>query len=89
MKTTPALSRYQIVVEQNDRYGWSAVVVDTSGATPEKPETQRISIMAKSLPELMAKVLISVTLRDTDKANTAAVGLVQPVTKPLVVPHNQ
>jgi hypothetical protein len=51
--------KYQIRIDELDKYSWKALVADL---TVEPPSAT--SIMAKSLHELMAKVLVAVTLRD-------------------------
>jgi hypothetical protein len=52
-------SKYQLQVERTSKYDYTAVVVDF---TEEKLETT--TIMAKSMAELMAKILVAMVLRD-------------------------
>lgn len=51
--------KYAIQITQVTKYDWSALVADTMG---DKPNAT--SILAKSLPELMAKCLVAVVLHD-------------------------
>ena len=53
------IAKYQIHLVKNDKYSWSALLIDTGGETPDQT-----TIDAKSLAELLAKVLIAVVLRD-------------------------
>lgn len=53
--------KYQIRIDELDRYSWRALLVDMA-KLPEP--TAATTIMEKSLPALMAKVLIAVCLHD-------------------------
>jgi len=51
--------KYQIRIDELGRYSWKAILVDMTVTPPSAT-----SIMAKGLHELMAKVLVAVTLHD-------------------------
>ncbi len=59
MPTDPTKPKYQLRIDELDRYSWKAVIADL---TVEPPSAT--SITAKSLDALMAKVLMAVCLRD-------------------------
>jgi hypothetical protein len=50
---------YRIEIQKDGKYEYAAVVVD---ATSEKKDAT--SFMAKSMPELMANMLVALVLRD-------------------------
>jgi hypothetical protein len=51
--------KYQLQLHQVNRYDWTALVVDLTGEAPNAT-----TIHGRSLPELLAKCLIAVTLHD-------------------------
>ncbi len=53
--------KYQIRILQNGKHEWAALLLDMTVEPP--PAT---TVMAKGLHELMAKVLVAVTLRDVN-----------------------
>jgi len=53
--------KYQIRIDQQGKYEWTAQLADMIVEPPSAT-----TVMAKSLHELMAKVLVAVTLRDVN-----------------------
>jgi hypothetical protein len=51
--------KYRLQIERVSKYDYTAIVADV---TNEKPEST--TIMAKSMEELMAKILVALVLRD-------------------------
>lgn len=61
-----AVATYTIQLGVEGKYEHLAVIADNSSNPP-----LRVTVLAKSLEELMAKVLVSVVLRDKDKLRAA------------------
>jgi hypothetical protein len=51
--------KYQLQLHQVNKYDWTALVVDLTGEAPNAT-----TIHGRSLPEIMGKCLIAVTLHD-------------------------
>ena len=51
--------KYRLQIERVSKYDYTSIIADV---TNEKPETT--TIMAKSMEELMAKILVALVLRD-------------------------
>ena len=64
MDQTPP--KYAIQVACHGRYDWTAILADCTTQPPKAT-----TVMAKSIHELMAKVLVTVTLREDSEAQAA------------------
>lgn len=62
----PKPTKYKIHIEHTSKYDCAAMLVDVT----DKEKPQQTTVMAKSMEELMAKLVVAVVLRDKNAGTT-------------------